>query len=603
MNQDSNLPAPASPTPLGATVEADGVRFCVWAPSADRVEIVCDDHPYAMQPTGLSYFERMVVNAAAGARYGFRINDGPLFPDPASRFQPQGVHQLPQVIDPNGYAWGDADWRGLNLKGSSIYELHVGTFSPAGNYDGARERLAHLRDLGVRAIELMPLHDFPGQRSWGYDPAAFYAPARAYGHPDQLRALVDEAHRLGLAVILDVVYNHLGPDGAYVAAYAPMFTPEHSTLWGQAINLDGQDSHGVRRFLIENALYWLREFHFDGLRLDATHTLIDDSATHLLAELAERAHALPGPRRVLIAEDHPYRMDPLIAPPKDGGHGLDGVWADDFHHVVRRNITGDSHGYFHGFPDTTQALAETITKGWYPRAQHTDRAAQGIGSPAWARPEMFVFCIQNHDQIGNRAHGDRLHHAVGLDLYRALSALLLFCPQTPLLFMGQEWAASAPFQFFCDHNPELAQQVRDGRRREFAAFPTFKGEIPNPQDATTFARSTLDWDECAKSPHAGILALYRDLLAYRDQLTGPITADSPTPGGLLVRRGGDPHCYLAVALTPGLTLPVPDPARTWQITWHSESAAYSGDPKPPRIDKGALVFDRPSAARLLEQPS
>ena len=597
---------------LGATIERHDegrgirfrVRFRLWAPSARRIELVCDEHVRVMDAVGDGYFEAVIEDAAPGSRYGYRVDGGDVWPDPASRCQPDGVHGRSQVVDPGAYQWHDAGWQGIELRDLCFYELHVGTFSPEGTFEGARRRLPHLRDLGVTAIELMPLADFPGRWNWGYDPAALWAPSCAYGAPDDLRRLVDEAHRLGLAVFLDVIYNHLGPDGAYVAAFQPMFTAAHHTPWGQAINLDGEHAQGVRGFFLANALHWLDEYHFDGLRLDATFALVDDSPRHFLTELAELVHGLPGRRRHLVAEDHPGRQDPLLRPRELGGHGLDGVWADDFHHVVRRIVAGDSHGYFRGYPATTAALADIVQRGWYPAGPHVERP-EGVGArdPDWVRKEQFVFCIQNHDQVGNRARGDRLHHAIELDVYRAASALLLFLPELPLLFMGQEWAATAPFQYFTDHHEELGRLVREGRRREFAAFPEFVGEVPDPQSPATFARSKLDWAEIEKAPHRGILALYRDLLARRRELAGEARASSPVEGALVVQRG---RHTLAVALkvTGELSVPLPGASGADALIWHSEAPDYvdvSRDtPRPPRVADGALTFTCAAAALFRE---
>jgi maltooligosyltrehalose trehalohydrolase len=556
-----------------------------------------------MRPTGDGYFEALVASATPDTRYGYRVDGGDVWPDPASRFQPEGVHGRSQVVDPGAYTWGDERWQGIQHRDLTFYELHVGTFSPEGTFDGVRKRLPYLRDLGITAIELMPLGDFPGRWNWGYDPAAQWSPSRAYGRPDDLRRLVDEAHQHGIAVFLDVVYNHLGPDGAYVAAFQPIFTSAHHTPWGQAINLDGENAHGVRAFLLGSALHWLAEYHLDGLRLDATYALIDDSHTHFLAELAERVRALPGPRRHLVAEDHPTNLDPLLRPRQEGGRGLDGVWADDFHHIVRRIVAGDNHGYYRGYPATTAALAETITRGWYPAGPHVKNPeAAGARDPDWVHLEQFVFCIQNHDQIGNRAQGDRLHHAIGLDVYRAISALLLYLPELPLLFMGQEWAASAPFQFFTDHHEELGRLVREGRQREFAAFPDFTGEVPDPQAAATFERCKLDWAEIEEPPYRGVLALYRDLLANRRELRGAVSATSPVEGGLLVHRG---QHVLAVALQGGLTLSLPDRGTGhgtgYKLVWHSEDPAYTDAPHAPGLADRALAFTGPAAALIREE--
>ncbi|MEM9487503.1 MAG: malto-oligosyltrehalose trehalohydrolase [Myxococcota bacterium] len=600
-------------TPLGAVVTDSGVRFRLWAPSAETVELVCDERSYPMTPAGDGTFDLVVPEARQGSRYGYRVHGGPLWPDPASRFQPDGVHGPSQVIDPRAFTWSDSSFAGVAPGELSLYELHVGTFTAAGSYDGVRERLSYLRDLGVTAIELLPLADFPGRCNWGYDPAALWAPSRAYGSPDQLRALVDAAHGLGLAVFLDVIYNHIGPDGAYVAAYGPILKRGEETPWGQAINLERAaqarpgDALGAgtavtaREFLLSNALHWLDEYHIDGLRLDATFALVDTGPVHFLAELSERAERLPGPRRVLIAEDHPGNLDHLLRPRDLGGHGLDGVWADDFQHIARRCVTGEDFGYYAGYPDTCAALAETVTRGWYPHGQHAGALAGSERDPDWVRPEHFVHCIQNHDQIGNRAQGDRLHHSIEPGTYRALSALLLFGPHTPLLFMGQEWATSTPFLFFTDHNPELGAAVRDGRRREFASFPGYNGAEPDPQAPDTFRRSVLDWSEIDRQPHSQVLALYRDLLARRRELSGDIRAYSPIADALVARRG--PH-ILVVALGPDLRVAADaalgdsDGDSALTMLWHSEDPAYSDEPQPPQLSGRTVAFTGPGAALL-----
>lgn len=588
--------------PFGAEVEPGGVRFRVWAPAARQVELVSGDCTYAMAAAGDGYFEHLVEGMRAGALYRYRLDDQPPFPDPASRFQPEGVHGPSEVVDPSAYRWNDAAWTGIaDQRALVFYELHVGTFSPEGTFEGVRRRLPYLKDLGITAIELMPLADFPGRWNWGYDAAALWAPARVYGRPDALRALVDEAHQLGLAVFLDVIYNHLGPDGAYAAAFGPFFTDHHHTPWGQAINLDGDGSAGVRAFLLGNALHWLTEYHIDGLRLDATFALVDDSPKHFLTELTERVAALPGPRRYLVAEDH-RNLDLLLRPVSEGGHGLDGVWADDFHHLARRYVAGDRHGYFQDYPAATAAIARTVEQGWYFTGQYSSFLGEERGTPTTGlRKEQFVFCIQNHDQIGNRAHGERLSHQIDLSVYRALSALLLLLPELPLLFMGQEWAAGTPFQFFTDHEAELGRKVSEGRRREFEQFPAFSGQVPDPQNPATFARSKLDWSEREQAPHGGILALYRDLLARRPALaTGDdVVADSPVEGGLVLRRG---RHLLAVALQPGLTLPVAagnTAGQQLRMLWHSEDACYTDTPSPPRLDRATVVFDCPAAVLLV----
>lgn len=588
---------PDFPTrPLGAIPKDDGVQFRVWAPKAESINLALHDPAQLlpMNDAGYGYFERFVEGAAPGARYRYGLDNAHRFPDPASRFQPDGVHNASVVVDPTQYSWSDSDWAGLARDERVVYELHVGTFTEAGTFAGVQDKLDHLADLGVTAIELMPVADFPGRWNWGYDPAAFYAPSRAYGSPDDLRALVDAAHQAGLAVFLDVIYNHLGPDGAYVAAFAPMFTDKHETPWGQAINLDDEHSAGVRHFFIHNALHWLHEYHLDGLRLDATHALHDESTPHFLAALHDAVHQLDGPRRHLIAED-PRNPNHFLQPRAKGGYGLDGIWADDFHHQVRHLTAGDSEGYYASYDGhTTEELATTVRDGWYYRGQTFPSTGEPWGTdPGGIDLDQCVICIQNHDQVGNRPTGRRLTDGVAPAAYRAATALLLFAPETPLLFMGQEWAASAPFQFFTDHYAELGEQVRAGRKREFEDFSGFQGTAPDPQAEATFRRSKLDWDEAARGDHAKTLALYRDLLALRPALPDLTDATAHGDHGLHVQRG---DYHLLVAFAEDQSMPCPPDA---ELHLHTEAETYTSGGQPPKVDGSTLHFPRAGAAVLM----
>ena len=593
----SPLPLPPVHTPprLGALVEPGGVRFRVWAPAADRAGVVLSDRTVPLNPAGDGYHEAFVGGAAAGDRYRIALDpgSGPAtpFPDPASRHQPEGVHGPSEVVDPGAFQWTDDEWTPPAPRDLVVYELHVGAFTPGGTFDGARERLPYLADLGVTAVELMPLADFPGERGWGYDGAALYAPAHAYGRPDDLRRLVDAAHAEGLAVLLDVVYNHLGPDGAYVAAFGPVFTAKHETPWGQAMNLDDDGARGVRDLFLDNARHWLEEYHVDGFRLDATHALVDDSDPHFLQELSAFVDGLTPPR-LLIAEDH--RNDArLVTPRGRGGYGLDAVWADDLHHQVRNVVAGDTEGYYADFADTTASeIAETLRRGWFYDGRPTKRTGEARGTSAeGVGREQCVVCIQNHDQVGNRPTGARLNHEVSPAAFRAATALLLVVPETPLLFMGQEWAASAPFPFFSDHNDELGPLVTAGRKREFEDFAGFEGEVPDPQAEATFRSAVLDWSERDTPDHAHTLALTRVLLALRPALGDPAEAEVEAvgDGALVVRRGG----YTAlVDLAGGAALPLPDGA---EVVLSTEDVAHAPDPAPPERSGGAVVFSRPGA--------
>jgi maltooligosyltrehalose trehalohydrolase len=510
---------------LGASLTDEGAAFRVWAPRAEAVSVVLEgpvQGGHALRREADGYFSGQVSGVHAGQLYRYRIGDGPPFPDVASRFQPQGVHGPSQVIDLSRFPWSDAGWQGIERDRLIIYELHVGTFSPEETYDGVIQRLPLLRDLGINAIELMPLADFPGSRNWGYDGVSPYAPARCYGTPADLQRLVDAAHQLGVAVILDVVYNHLGPDGNYTGVYSPYYrTKAHQTPWGDAHNFDGPNSRPVRDYFLHNALHWLGHYHFDGLRLDATHAILDDSRQHFLAELAEKVHAaFPQRKIVLFAEDN-QNLNTMLRPADKGGWGLDGIWADDFHHELRRLLAGDHESYFRDYKGRVEDLATILNQGWLFTGQHSIHQGGPRGTdPSGLTPSQFVICIQNHDQIGNRALGHRLHNDIDLAAYRAASALLLTAPQTPLLFMGQEWAATAPFCFFTDHNAELGRLVTEGRRQEFGQFKTFsdpavRESIPDPQAEETLRKSRLNWGEREAAPHREILALYQALLALR----------------------------------------------------------------------------------------
>ena len=580
--------------PLGALPRKGGTLFRVWSPNVQAVELILEPSGKAipMKFVGSGYFEHLAPGVQAGDLYRYRLDGKNVFPDPASRFQPEGVHGPSMVIDPAAFVWHDEDWEGIAQEDLVFYELHVGAFSTEGTFAGVQERLEYLRDLGVTAIELMPVADFPGQRNWGYDHAALYAPSRAYGMPDDLRDLVEVAHDLGLAVFLDVIYNHLGPDGAYVAAFAPMFTGKHHTPWGDAINLDDRYSDGVRHFFIDNALYWLREFHIDGLRLDATNALKDDSATHFLADLSSAVAAFDeGPDRILIAEDH-RNLNTLVLPREQGGYGIDAVWVDDFHHQVRNLTAGDVESYYAGYKGTTaKDLAATLNQGWFYTGQRNPATGEPRGTdPSDVRLDQAVFCLQNHDQIGNRALGERLTDDVAPDVFRAASALLLFAPELPLLFMGQEWATTTPFQFFTDHNKELGRLVTEGRKKEFEKFSSFGGQdVPDPQDEATFQRSRLDWSEREQPAHDAVLQLYQDLLRLRKSLDGDFEATSHGETGLVLRRGAH---VLLVTLGEAAALPLPQGA---EPLLHTETDVYAADPQPPEVTEGRVRFKRAGA--------
>ena len=494
---------------LGAHVEPGGVRFAAFTRGAVCAVQLVDDAEHVLfsrelEARGDGYFELLVPEAKPGSLYFFVV-DGQRLPDPYARYLPQGVHG-PASVMASEYAF-----RHLPpvrpLSQQVIYELHIGTFTDEGTFDAARRRLPALVDLGITTIELMPIAAFAGERGWGYDGVALFAPHAAYGTPDQLRELIDAAHALGLSVLLDVVYNHFGPSGNYLAAYATSyFRSDTANAWGQSPNFEDPR---LRALVLDNARYWLRELGFDGLRIDASHAIVDASAKHILTELAEVAHELE-PRQLLIAEDERNLAELVTA------NGVDAIWADDFHHQVRVSLVGERAGYYAAFEPPAQRVADVINRGWLYAGQVSPLTGRPRGSSADPLPaEALVYCIQNHDQIGNRALGDRLDSVAGHEAFRAASLLLLFLPMTPLLFMGQEWAASTPFLYFTDHDAELGALVSEGRRREHADFHGPTNELPDPQALTTFQRSKLRWSERELPEHRATLELYRAALSLR----------------------------------------------------------------------------------------
>jgi len=510
--------------PQGADLCESGVRYRVWSPESAAVSVEIQPAespekrvvPLALDAAG--YHHGIDPLGRAGDRYKFRMG-GEAFPDPASRWQPEGVHGPSMVIDPGDYGWHDAAWKRPRFRDLSIYELHIGAFTPEGTFLAAIDKLGHLRGLGITAIELMPIADFPGERNWGYDGVSLYAPARAYGHPDDLRALVDAAHGADLAVVLDVVYNHFGPDGNFLGAYsAHYFNHGRKTPWGDSFNFDGNESGPVRAFFVSNPIYWMEEFHIDGFRLDATHAIGDESPRHILEEIAGAIHDHGG---FSIAEDARNEAR-LILSPKENGWGFDGVWADDFHHAIRVLYTRESDSYFEDFDGSQHQVIETLRNGWLYRGQYSPHRKGKRGTECrHLSPQKFVHCISNHDQVGNRAFGDRLNHSIPAEAYRAASALLCLTPYTPMFFMGQEWAASTPFQFFTDHNEELGALVTKGRRGEFKEFSAFLDEarlaqIPDPQSPKTFQDSKLNWAEMKSFEKREIFDLYRAFLHLRN---------------------------------------------------------------------------------------
>ena len=508
---------------IGATWTGNAVYYRVWAPkfSSVVVEVHHDGktRTVSLRPAEEGYFIGEDPDGRPGDIYGYRLNDSEqTLPDPASRALSGGVHGLSVVVDPTSFRWTDQAWNRPDLRDLVIYEMHVGAFTPAGTFQAARERLPYLRSLGITAIEIMPLADFPGNRNWGYDGVQIYAPASCYGSPDDLRALVDAAHREGIAVVLDVVYNHLGPDGNYLSAFSPYyFHSRHHTPWGNGFNFDAEHCEPVRDYFRHNPGYWMDEFHIDGFRFDAAHEIQDDTTPHILAEMTDEIHKRGG---FAMAEDDRNEAR-MLTPTSEGGVGFDGVWADDFHHSVRVSLTGENHSYLGNFEGGAPEISTILREGWLYCGQKTRTSGKPRGTPGGhLPPHQFVHCISNHDQVGNRAFGDRISQTASPAAYRAASMLICLSPYTPMIFMGQEWAATSPFLFFTDHQDSLGKLVTEGRRKEFASFPEFADEkarhrIPSPQDERTFQNSKLRWEELNREPHALILSLYRECLQLR----------------------------------------------------------------------------------------
>ncbi len=521
--------------PHGAELQSGGgVIFRLWAPGCPQIGLELQPPgapaPATSVPMGAregGWHELHVAAAGAGTRYRFVLPDGLRVPDPASRFQPEDVHGPSEVIDPAGYVW-NTPWAGRPWHEAVVYELHVGAFTTTGTFRAAIARLDHLAALGVTAIEIMPVADFPGGRNWGYDGVLPYAPDSSYGRPEDFKALVDAAHARGIMVLLDVVYNHFGPDGNYLPVYAPaFFTDRHKTPWGAAINFDGPHSGPVREFIIHNALYWIEEYGLDGLRLDAVHAILDDGSTHVLDELTERVRAAHGEvHLVLENEENQSRrlMRDAAARPLD----YTAQWNDDVHHVLHVAATGEDKGYYEEYLGDTEKLGRALAEGFAFQGQMMRfRGAPRGTASAILPPTAFVAFIQNHDQIGNRAFGERLTAIAPPEAVRAVVALYLLLPQVPMLFMGEEWGAAQPFPFFCDFHGELAEAVRKGRRLEFAKFPEFRDEamrarIPDPQAVSTFASAKLAWADLQKPEHAAWHRHYRSLLALRREVLVPL---------------------------------------------------------------------------------
>jgi maltooligosyltrehalose trehalohydrolase len=600
--------------PIGAElVQPEGVHFRVWAPRRRRVEVVLEQEggftsegPQAtveLTRETDGYFSGLAAGARAGSIYRYRLDGGSeLYPDPASRFQPEGPHGASQVIDPRHFRWTDAGWRGVHLQGQVIYEMHVGTFTGAGTWEAAARELPELASLGISVVEVMPVAEFPGRFGWGYDGVNLFAPTHLYGNPDDFRRFVDRAHAAGLGVILDVVYNHLGPDGNYLKQFAEdYFTDRYANEWGEAINFDGPNSGPVREFFATNAAYWIDEFHLDGLRLDATQQIFDQSPNHILTQIGCRVRESARGRDTLVVAENELQHSKVVRPAPQGGYGLDAVWNDDFHHSALVALTGRNEAYYGDFLGNPQEFISAVKWGYLYQGQRGSWKKVCRGTPALDfPPARFVTYIENHDQVAHSGRGLRCRQLTSPGRHRAMTALFLLAPGTPMLFQGQEFGATSPFFFFADHKPELAGLVRDGRAKFLSRFrslaaPEMQIRLPDPGDRQTFERCKLNLAE--REQHAEVYALHRELLRLRRE-DPAFRAQQPrgVDGAVLglqafvlryfVQNGSDR--LLIVNFGRDLSLnPNPEPllaapeGRAWTVLWSSEDPRYGGAGTPP----------------------
>lgn len=597
---------PSRRLPVGAEVVEGGVHFRVWAPASKTAKVVFENNPapVPLQPEGDGYFSGLVENISAGALYWFQIDSG-RFPDPVSRFQPDGPEGPSQVIDPSAFEWSDSAWKGVGRDGQAIYEFHLGTFTPEGTWKAAEQHLEALRELGITILEVMPVSEFPGRFGWGYDGVDLFAPTRLYGDPDDFRRFVDRAHAVGLGVILDVVYNHLGPDGCFLREFSPdYFTKKYDNEWGDALNFDGPNSAPVREFFAANASYWVDEFHLDGLRLDATQQIFDDSPEHILAVISRRVRAAGGARATYLVNENEPQDIKLVEPIERGGYGMDSLWNDDFHHAARVALTGRDEAYYTDYHGSPQEFISAAKYGYLYQGQRYKWQQKRRGTPSLhVHPAHFVTFTQNHDQVANSLLGRRIHEVAAPGVLRAVTALHLLGPGTPMLFMGQEFAASAPFLYFADHKPELAAQVAKGRRSFVEQFPSISclGEqldeiLAQPDAEKTFLRCKLDHAERAKNAH--IWRFHKDLLALRRRdpvfarpyfrgVDGAVLGAAAFVLRFFHETDDAQDRLMVVNLLTDLHLdPAPEPllappaGRLWRTLWTSEAPEYGGQGTP-----------------------
>jgi maltooligosyltrehalose trehalohydrolase len=576
-----------------------GVHFRLWAPLAQQVSVIFENgDSVLLSAESDGYFAGNAPDAKSGDKYKYRLNEGEAFPDPASKYQPDGPHGFSQIVDATTFLWSDDNWKGIRLEGQVIYEIHLGTFTSGGTWGSASEKLTYLKETGITLIEVMPVAEFPGKYGWGYDGVQLFAPASIYGTPDDMRRFIDQAHQIGLGVILDVVYNHLGPDGNYLGKYSDdYFTDKHKTDWGRAINFDGHHCGPVREYFLANAGYWIREFHLDGLRLDATQDIHDDCQPHILAEINQAARLAAGKRSIVLIGENEPQDTRLIKPLSSGGYGLDGLWNDDYHHSAMVALTGKADAYYTDYRGTAQEFLSAVKYGYlyqgqFYQWQEKRRGSSTLGLP---RASMITF-IQNHDQIANSARGQRIHELTSPGMYKALMAVTLLAPGTPLLFQGQEFQSSSRFLFFADHKTELAEKIREGRRKFLAQWrslrlPYMQSCFDDPAAKATFARCILDYSEV--EAHAAEYALHRDLLRLRRE--DPVISKQGSNGidGAILSES----CFIVRYFSPtfesdrllvvnlGSHLsfnPAPEPLlapphlKEWETLWSSEEPAYGG---------------------------
>lgn len=614
--------------PIGAEVDRNGgVHFRVWAPRSKHASIVLlqdasDDEGSCVElvPESGGYFAGHAAAAAAGMHYRLRLDHGS-FPDPASRFQPLGPHGPSRIVDPDAFEWTDSKWPGVKREGHVIYEMHIGTFTKEGTWRAAIEQLPELASLGVTLLEVMPVADFAGRHGWGYDGVSLFAPTRLYGEPDDFRAFVDRAHALGLGVILDVVYNHLGPDGNYLMQFASDYFSSQKSEWGDAINFDGDNSSAVREFFIANAGYWIDEFHLDGLRLDATQQIFDRSEDHIIAAIVREVRRSARGRGTYVVGENEPQHTRLVRPAEQGGYGLDALWNDDFHHSAIVALTGRNEAYYTDYRGAPQEFISAAKRGFLFQGQRYSWQRKRRGTPSLdLQPWSFVAFLENHDQVANSLWGKRLHEATDAGRFRAATTLLLLGPATPMLFQGQEFAASTPFLYFADHHPELARAVAAGRAEFLRQFPSIASpeaaaRLPDPENERTFFRCKLDFAD--RDRHRETYLLHRELIALRRD--DPLLGKSPSgsydgavlgDAAFLLRFFGreQDDRLLIVNLGAALTLnPAPEPllappdAHAWSVIFSSEDPRYGGSGTPP-VESDEDIWNIPAHAALVLAP-